>query len=86
MLDDNALCMGVCVCVYKHDTHGARQNIVGTRIQEMAFADPLICEFDSLPHGISLKTEKPEQQSDILGLLFNPYVNQSSPPTPSNKI
>lgn len=33
-------------------THSAGENVVRTGVQQMTLADPLICKFDSLAHGV----------------------------------
>lgn len=59
--DDFKALISLCVqCISnKCDTHGARQDVVGTWIQQVTFADSFICKFNSLSHGITLKW-KPE--------------------------
>lgn len=35
------------------DTHGAGQDVVRTRVQQVTLADPLVREFNPLPHGVA---------------------------------
>lgn len=62
----------VCSGMRKHDTHGAWEDVMRTWIQEVTFADSLICEFDSLPHGVTFtkKRRKPEKQAFMKSTVF----------------